>query len=68
MFSRSVHTFGETLKEHFDEGGEGGEGDEEIEKLMKEKFVKGFAKLADGFSRFLQVGLNGMGWDGMGYG
>lgn len=56
-----MHTFGETLKEHFDDG-DGGGGDEETEKLMKDKFVKGFAKLADGFSRFLQVGWD-VGWD-----
>lgn len=54
VFSRSVHTFGETLEAHFDDGG--GNGDEETEKLIRDKFIKGFQKLADGFSRFLQVG------------
>ncbi|CAM9701543.1 unnamed protein product, partial [Hapterophycus canaliculatus] len=53
VFSRSVHKFGETLEAHF--GDEGGDGDEETEKLIRDKFIKGFEKLADGFSRFLQL-------------
>ncbi|CAM9157187.1 unnamed protein product [Ectocarpus sp. 4 AP-2014] len=53
VFSRSVHTFGDVLSGHFGED----EGEEETEtvKLIKDKFVKSFAKLADGFSRFLQL-------------
>lgn len=54
VFSRSVHTFGETLATHLD-GEDGAGADEETKKLIKEKFVKGFGKLADGFARFLQV-------------
>lgn len=56
VFSRSVHTFGETLATHLD-GEECEGGDEETKKLIKDKFVKGFAKLAEGFARFLQVGF-----------
>lgn len=53
VFSRSVHSFGETLDTHLDAEDAGG--DEETAKLVKDKFVKAFAKLAEGFSRFLQV-------------
>lgn len=55
VFSRSVHTFGEVLSGHFEDSEGEGEGDTETQKLIQDKFVKGFAKLADGFSRFLQV-------------
>eukprot|EP00903_Cladosiphon_okamuranus_P013061 g12182.t1 len=54
VFSRSVHTFGETLGTHLD-GEDGAGADEETKDLIKEKFVKGFGKLADGFARFLQL-------------
>ncbi|CAN0055417.1 unnamed protein product, partial [Ectocarpus sp. 8 AP-2014] len=53
VFSRSVHTFGDVLSGHFGEDED--EEETETEKLIKDKFVKGFAKLADGFSRFLQL-------------
>lgn len=59
VFSRSVHSFVETLEAHF-EGDGGGGGDEGTEKLIKEKFIGGFKKLSEGFSLFQQVreGIN----------
>lgn len=54
VFSRSVHAFGETLATHLD-GEDGGGLDEGTKELIREKFVKGFGKLAEGFARFLQV-------------
>lgn len=63
LFSRSVPTFVETLEEHFQEaqGGDGGCGDidDGAAGLIREKFIKGFKKLAEGFSLFQQVRSRG---------
>lgn len=57
VFSRSVHSFVETLEAHFEGGGGGGDGDGDdgTEKLIREKFVGGFNKLSEGFLLFQQV-------------
>lgn len=55
MFSRSVRSFVETFEENFQGGEVGGGADGKGEALLKDKFVKGFKKLSEGFSMFQQV-------------